>query len=326
MTDAKPDLLLIGSATPYMRDRMAEDFTVHSLPSEAERESFFAEVGPKIVAVTVYGGAGLPGDVMDRLPNLRVISNYGVGYDAVDTPRAVARGILISHTPDVLNDEVANTAILLWLATSRKLAAYDAYVRAGRWASEGNPALTRGTQGRTVGIIGMGRIGQAIAARLPVFGARILYHARSARDLPYEYFADLTEMARQSEVLICITPGGPATRHLVNAEVIEALGPEGILVNVSRGTVVDEEALVAALLDGRLGGAGLDVFENEPQVPEALFAMENVTLQPHIGSASEETRRAMGDLACDNLVQFLKDGTVLTPVPECREMNAKAAG
>ncbi|MCB1341798.1 MAG: 2-hydroxyacid dehydrogenase [Pseudooceanicola sp.] len=315
---SKPDLLLVGKATPRMSERLAEQFTVHPLPSGADRAAFLAEMAPKIAYCCTT--AGIETAVMDALPNLKIVSSFGVGYDSIDAAHAAKKGIIVTHTPNVLNDEVANTAILLWFATARKLPAYDRYVRDGRWEREGATPLTSSTQGRTVGILGLGRIGQAIADRLAVFGATPVYHSRSKKDVPYKYYPDLTEMARDSDVLICITPGGPETKHIVSAQVIDALGPEGILVNVARGSVVDEAAMVKALQEGRLGGAGLDVFEEEPKVPSALFGMENVTLQPHVGSATNETRRAMGDLTCDNLFQFLKDGTAITPVPECAHL------
>ena len=320
MSDAKPDLMLVGGMTTEMRDLLNAHFTVHDMPKGDALDAFLTGKGESIVAVATNGGDGLRTEVMDRLPNLKVISNYGVGYDAIDASHAAGRGIVVTHTPNVLNDEVANTAILLWLATSRKLAAYDAYVRAGRWEKMGGTPLTKSPQGRTVGIVGLGRIGQAIADRLPVFGARVVYHSRSKKDVAYDYFADLAEMAREADVLIVITPGGAETKHLIDRDVIDALGPEGILVNVARGSVVDETALIAALQEGRLWGAGLDVFEGEPHVPEAFFGMENVVLQPHIGSATKETRAAMGQLTCDNLIRYFEDGTTLTPVPECQDL------
>lgn len=314
----KPDLLLVGKATPRMSERLEAEFTVHPLPAGEGRAAFLAEMAPRIAYCCTT--AGLATEVMDALPNLKIVSSFGVGYDSIDADHAAGRGIIVTHTPNVLNDEVANTAILLWFATARKLPAYDRYVREGRWEREGNTPLTTTTQGRTVGILGLGRIGLAIADRLKVFGATVVYHSRSKKDVPHTYYADLAEMAKACDVMICITPGGAETRHIVNSDVIDALGPEGILVNVARGSVVDEKALVKALQEGRLGGAGLDVFEEEPKVPEALFAMDNVTLQPHVGSATNETRRAMGDLTCDNLSAFLKGGSVVSPVPECRHL------
>jgi lactate dehydrogenase-like 2-hydroxyacid dehydrogenase len=315
-----PKLLQIGSLTERMKDKLAAEFEILHLPMDDTQAAFLKEHAASISAVVNIGHYGVPPELMAALTNLKIISNYGVGYDTIDAAAAAERGIVVTHTPDVLNDEVANTAILLWFAVSRRLVPNDAYVRAGRWEHEGGTSLTRTVQGRTVGIVGLGRIGQAIADRLAVFDATVLYHARSEKEVPYTYFADLTEMARVCDVMIVITPGGPDTRHMVNAEVIDALGPEGILVNVARGTVVDETALVTALQAGRLGGAGLDVFEHEPKVPAALLDMDNVVLQPHVGSATRETRQAMGDLTCQNLTQWRKEGTTVTPVPECKAL------
>ena len=316
----KPHLLQIGNVTDRMRDRFEAEFTVHKLFDQEDRDGFIAAHGGDILAVATDGHYGIAPDLMARLPNLKIVASYGVGYDAIDAGAAAARGIVVAHTPDVLNDEVANTFVMLWLAVSRRLIPSDAWVRSGKWEGQGAFPLTRSVQDRTVGILGMGRIGQTIAARAEMFDARVLYHARGAKDVPYTYCPDLVEMARQSDVLVVITPGGAATRHLVNAEVLDALGPEGILINVARGSVVDEAALVAALQEGRIGGAGLDVFEAEPKVPDALKTMENVVLTPHVGSDTVETRQAMGDLVCDNLSGYLKDGRVLTPVPECRHL------
>lgn len=316
----KPQLLQIGDVTDRMKARLEAEFVVHKLFDQDDRAAFLDARGPGIMAVATDGHWGVPDDVIAALPNLKVVSSYGVGYDAIDANGVAAKGIVVAHTPDVLNDEVANTAMMLWLAVSRQLVVADRWVRSGDWEAKGAMPLARSVQHRTVGIVGFGRIGQTIAERATMFDARILYHARNARDVAYTYHADLTEMAHAADVLIVITPGGAATRHLINAEVLAALGPEGILINVARGSVVDEAALVAALESGALGGAGLDVFEAEPKVPDALKAMENVVLTPHIGSATVETRQAMGDLTCDNLSQYLKDGTVLTPVPECRHL------
>ncbi len=314
----KPRLLQIGAVTDRMSARLDAEFAVIELFAESDRAAFLAAQGADFEAIVTDGHWGIPEDVMAALPNLRVVSSYGVGYDAIDAGAVVARGILVSHTPDVLNDEVADTAILLWLAVSRRLISADRWARSGAWEEKGNFPLTHAVRGTTVGILGLGRIGQTIAARVKAFGANVIYHARSRKPVEHRYYPDLVEMARAADTLVCITPGGPETRHLVNAAVIAALGPNGILVNVSRGSVIDEGALVAALETGKLGGAGLDVFEAEPKIPEALKSMDNVVLTPHIGSATVETRRAMGDLTCDNLSQFLRDRTVLTPIPECR--------
>ena len=300
------DLLQIGGITPSMKARLDAAFTIHEAPGEA------------ITHIVTNGHAGVPADVMAACPNLQMISCYGVGYDAIDVTEAKRRGIMVTHTPDVLNAEVATTAVLLMLACFRGLLRDDAYVRSGAWEKKGNAPLTRSADNRTIGILGMGRIGQEIARKLAPWSPEILYHTRSPKDVAFEHVPDLVDMARRSDVLIVITPGGEATRHLVDAEVLDALGPQGMLVNVARGTVVDEDALVAALQAKRLGWAGLDVFEAEPHVPAALARMPNVVLLPHVGSATVETRAAMGDLTVDNLLRHLEDGTVLTPVPECR--------
>ncbi len=313
-----PDLLLIGGATPVMLDRLSAAFTIHRL---AELPSgWLAEHGDTITYVATNGHDGVRPDIMAALPNLKMISCYGVGYDAIDTDEAVKRGIMVTHTPNVLNAEVATTAILLMLACYRELLRNDAYVRAGKWESEGNPPLTRSADNQTVGILGLGRIGQAIADKLAPWGTTIVYHSRTPKDVSYRYYDNLTDMARDVDTLICITPGGPSTNKIVNAEVMAALGPEGTLINVSRGSVVDEAALIEALQSGKLGWAGLDVFEAEPKVPEALRAMPNVVLQPHVGSATVETRAAMGGLTVDNLLQHLADGSVISPVPECADI------
>lgn len=313
-----PRLLLISVSMPKVRDRIAESFDVVELPSEGV-DAFLAEHGAGIVAVATF--AGIKPDVMAALPDLKVISSFGVGYDSIDANEAARRGILVGHTPDVLNDEVADTTIMLWLATSKHLVQGDAWARSGQWEEKGNYPLTKSVRNRTVGILGLGRIGQTIAEMATMFDANVIYHTRSKKDVPYTYYDDLTEMAQAADVLIVITPGGAATQRLVNADVMNALGPEGILVNVARGSVVDEPALIKALQDGRLGGAGLDVFESEPHIPDALKALDNVVLAPHIGSATVETRDAMGALVCENLESWLAHGKIKACVPECQHLN-----
>lgn len=314
------ELLLIGDVTDTMRARLAAKFTIHELADMADPLAWLSIHGTKIQYVSTNGQDGIRPEYVEAMRNLKLISCYGVGYDAIDTAQAVSRGIWVTHTPNVLNAEVATTALMLMLACYRNLLADDAYVRSGKWQTDGNAPLTRTADNRTVGIVGLGRIGQAIADKLAPFNAKILYHARNEKPVKYTYYSDLTEMARDSEVLICITPGGPSTQKLVNADVINALGPKGILINVSRGSVVDETALIAALEEGRLGAAGLDVFEQEPKVPAALRALSNVVLLPHVGSATHETRAAMGALTVDNLLQHFEQGTVISPVPECAKM------
>lgn len=318
-------LLIIGDITSEMRDRLDGRLEVHDAHRIDDMASFLGGKGDTVRYVLTDGHYGVPGDWMDAMPHLALISNYGVGYDAIDVDLSVSRGILVTHTPQVLNDEVATTALMLMLASYRNLLASDAYVRAGRWSEEGHMRLSRSVDNRRVGILGLGRIGLALARKLEPFHAEIAYHNRTPRDVPYRYYDDLAEMAAACEVLFVVTPGGADTRGIVNHSVLDALGPEGLLVNVSRGSVVDEPALVAALQDGSLGAAGLDVFAEEPHVPEALFTMPNVVLTPHIGSATVETRRAMGNLVVDNLLQHLADGRVISPVPECRDLATVAA-
>ena len=309
-----PDLLQIGGITDAMRDRLTPHFTIHKLgegdyPAEA------------ITHIATNGHDGVPADVMNACTNLKMVSGYGVGYDAVDTDAAVARNVIVTHTPDVLNAEVATTAVMLMLTSFRNFLADEAHARSGAWERDGNAPLSRSADNRRVGILGLGRIGQAIADKLAPFNPDIHYHTRSQKDVPYTYHDTLKGMAEAVEVIICITPGGPSTNKIVNAEVMEALGPDGTLINVSRGSVVDEGAMVTALQSGKLGYAALDVFEAEPKIPAALKPMSNVVLLPHVGSGTHETRAAMGDLVVDNLIDHLKTGKVRTPVPECAHLN-----
>ena len=317
----RPGLLIIGEITPRMADAFAAAFTCHYLDQIADIDAFVSAEGPSVQAIATSGHDGVPDDILDRLSAVKVISNYGVGYDAINIEKAVSREIIVTHTPDVLNEEVATTALMLLMAVCRELLVNDRYIRDGNWAKKGNTPLSRAVDGMSVGLLGYGRIGQAIAAKLEAFSCQISYHARSERpDSPHQYYSDLVSMATDVTALIVITPGGASTQNLVTSDVLNALGADGILINVARGSVVDEEALVAALSDGRLGAAGLDVFAAEPHVPEALFDMDNVVLTPHIGSATVETRRAMGDLTVENLVRYFAEGQVTTPVPECRHL------
>lgn len=314
------ELFLIGGATDIMLERLSAEFTIHKASDMDDPQAWLAANGAKIDYVATNGHDGVKPDYMAAMPNLKAISCYGVGYDAIDTTAAKAKGVVVTHTPNVLNAEVATTAVLLMLACYREVLRDDAYVRSGRWETEGGSPLTRSADNQTVGILGLGRIGQAIADKLAPWGSTIVYHSRSEKDVGYKYYGNLTDMARDVDTLICITPGGPSTHKIVNRDVLDALGPQGTLINVSRGSVVDETALIAALQDGRLGWAGLDVFEAEPKVPEALRKLDNVVLLPHVGSATHETRAAMGALTVDNLLQHLKDGTVISAVPECVDM------
>ncbi|MFN9765597.1 MAG: 2-hydroxyacid dehydrogenase [Pseudomonadota bacterium] len=278
----------------------------------------FAVAAPGIRAVAAGGDSRVDAGLIARLPALQIISVMGVGYDGIDVEAARARGVVVTHTPDVLNDEVADLAIGLMLAAARQLPAADRYVRSGQWEARGPMPLARKMSGSRLGLVGMGRIGQAIAHRAQAFGMSIAYTARSAKPgLPYRFVASVEELAAGSDFLVLITPGGAGTRHLVDAKVLRALGPKGILVNVARGSVVDEAALVDALEQGVLGGAALDVFEDEPRVPARLLALPHVVVAPHIGSATHATRQAMADLAFANLQARLAGQPLLTPVPEC---------
>lgn len=299
---------------PSVMEVLERDYQLHRLYQAEDVEKFLAPVAKRIRGVAAYGHSGIDNRVVDLLPNLEIIACFGVGVDAVDLEHAQSRGIIVSNTPDVLNDDVANLAVALLLATSRGIVAGDRYVREGRWL-KGGMKLMHSVRGKRVGILGLGRIGKDIATKLAVFGCEIMYHGRHEQpDQPYSYYADLVAMARDCDYMIVVCPGGDATRGIVNRAVIEALGPEGTLINVARGSVVDEPELVSALADGRLGGAGLDVFADEPRVPEALFALDNVVLQPHVGSATGETRWAMGDLMVRNLAAHMAGKPVLTRV------------
>ena len=311
------EILTTAKFPPAYLAALQSRFTVHDR-LHLEDEAAFAAVAPRIRGIAGSGESKVPAELIARLPALEIVSVMGVGYDGVDTAAAKARGVMVTHTPDVLNDEVADTTIGLMLCAARQLPAADRFVRRGDWP-KGPMPLTRKMSGARLGLVGMGRIGKAIAHRAAAFGMRIAYHARSAKpEVDHTWFPDLVALAAESDFLVVITPGGAGTRHLVNAEVIHALGPKGILVNVARGTVVDQAALVDALVSGRLGGAALDVFDGEPQVPQALIDLPHVVLTPHIGSATRETRQAMADLALNNLLTHFDGKPVLTPVPECR--------
>ncbi|WP_374193398.1 2-hydroxyacid dehydrogenase [Mycolicibacterium sp. S2-37] len=311
-------VLQVGPLKPSLAETLRTDYAADALPDEAgARERFLADHGAEVTAVVTSGRTGVDAALMDRLPNLGAVVNFGVGYDTTDTAAAAARGVLVSNTPDVLTDCVADTAVGLTIDTLRRFSAADRYVRAGRWPVDGNYPLTRQVSGKRVGVIGLGRIGGAIAARLEVFGCPISYHNRSPKaGSAYTYLDSPVELARRVDILIIAAAGGSGTRHLVDATVIDALGPDGYLVNIARGSVVDETALVDALTRGRLAGAGLDVFADEPRVPEALLSLDNVVLLPHVASGTVETRAAMEALTLRNLDAFLRTGELVTPVPE----------
>lgn len=301
-----PDLIVNGIAASQKLHRMWE-------MSAAE----IAAVTPQIRGLAVgFGHVPINADFMGRFPNLEIISSFGVGYDHVDAKWAGARGLIVTNTPDVLNEEVADTAIGLLLCTVRQLPQAERHVRSGAWL-KGNFPLTTTLRGRTMGIVGLGRIGKAIATRAEAFGVKIAYHGRSQQaNVAYPYYASLKDMAAAVDILMVITPGGPETKGLINAGVLAALGPNGILINVARGSVVDEPALIKALQDKVILTAGLDVFVDEPRVPQALLDMDHVVLFPHVGSASQHTRDAMAQLVVDNLTSWAKAKVPLTPVAE----------
>jgi lactate dehydrogenase-like 2-hydroxyacid dehydrogenase len=311
---AAADILLLRKMHPLVETVLDSRFTVHRLEEAADPEALLAAVGPRIRGLCV--GGAVDGALMDRLPNLELIANFGVGYDAVDAAGAAHRNVIVTNTPDVLTDEVADLAIGLTLATIRRLPQADRYLREGHWPKAPFP-LTASLRGRRVGILGLGRIGRAIAKRFEGFEVEISYYGRNRQaEVAYTYHDSVIDLARSVHVLIVVAPGGAETKGLVDASVLEALGPEGILVNVARGSVVDEAALVAALKAGTILGAGLDVFENEPHVPAELAALENTVLLPHVGSASEHTRTAMAQLVVDNVLSWFEGRGPLTPVVE----------
>jgi hydroxypyruvate reductase len=317
----RPPVLAVTKLSPLYMERLQSRYEVLDRLHETDPAAF-AVLAPHVRAAAASGESRVSAELIAQMPALQLISVMGVGYDGVDVGAAKAQGAVVTHTPDVLNDDVADLAIGLMLAAARQLPAADRHVRSGDWAAKGPMPLARKMSGARLGVLGMGRIGQAIAQRALAFGMSIAYHTRHAKpELSHRYVPTLVQLAAESDFLVVITPGGAGTRKMVNAEVLAALGKgrgEGILVNVARGSVVDEAALVDALERGVIGGAGLDVFENEPNVPERLRAMPHVVLAPHIGSATGSTRNAMADLATANLEALFAGRPLKTPVPECR--------
>jgi len=313
----RPEILVLGSGwMPQVSEELERRFVCHHLARVApeERDAFIARIAPAVRGVFTSGTVGIDAALVACLPLLEIVAVHGVGVDAVDFAATAARAIPVTNTPDVLTDDVADLAVALLLAAARRLPVLDRYVREGGWEAKRSLAPARGLRGKVAGILGLGRIGQAVAARLEGFGMQIRYHQRSEAALPYPRSASLLALAQESDYLIVCAPGGPGTHKLVGAAVLDALGPQGVLVNIARGSLVDEDALIAALLEGRLGGAALDVFEHEPRVPDALKALENVVLTPHIGSFTLEARTAMGMLAIANLLARFAGEPLPTPV------------
>jgi lactate dehydrogenase-like 2-hydroxyacid dehydrogenase len=317
MAADKLNVLQTGGIPPFIEPQFDEYFAMHKLHKAADREAFLTQVAPQIRGIATFGAIPITAEFMQKLPKLEIVANMGVGYDSVDAKWAGEHGIVVTNTPGVLDDEVADTTIALLLNTLRQLPQSERYLRAGKWPEKAFPLTVSTLRNRTIGIIGMGRIGQAIAKRIEAFGRPIVYHSRKpAPGVKYRHYPELLAMARDVDTLIAIVPGGAATKHMINLEVLEALGPDGVLINVARGSVVDEKALIEALRAKKILSAGLDVFEDEPRVPKELIEMDHVVLFPHVASASVETRRAMGQLVVDNLKAWAAGKPPLTPVPE----------
>jgi hydroxypyruvate reductase len=315
MTDSKADVLVWGAMHPSLMANLHRDFTVHLRTEINDLDSWAHANGDKIQAIVTSGVFGTEVEVLERLPNLKVVSSFGVGYDALDMDYLAERGIPVSNTPDVLNNAVAETALALMLCLTRRISEAERFVRAGQWTS-GKFPLGRQLTGKTCGIVGLGKIGKTIAKRAAAFEMEIAYFRRGEPypDVDYTHYNDLQALARVADYLVVIVPGGADTQHLIDRDVLQALGKDSYLINVARGSVVDEPALIAALQAGEIAGAALDVFENEPHVPAELMAMDNVVLAPHIGSGTHETRQAMADLVFANLQQFFAQGTLITQV------------
>jgi lactate dehydrogenase-like 2-hydroxyacid dehydrogenase len=292
-------------------EALAARYTVHKLHEAADKDALLKKIKDTVRAIA---GGNVNGELMDKLPKLEIISNFGVGYDTIDTKAAKQRNIRVTNTPNVLNDAMAEITIGLMIALARKLPQTDRFVRDGKWPAGSYP-LQRELNGKTLGILGLGRIGKEIAVRAQAMKMRVVYHGRHKQpDEPFVYYDKLVDMARDVDWLVVIAPGGKSTERIVSRQVLEALGPDGFLVNMARGTLVDEAALVEMLKANKLAGAALDVFEKEPQVPEALFALDNVVLSPHQGSATHQTRNKMGKLVVDNLDAHFAGDPLLTPV------------
>jgi len=310
----KPEIIITARGHAGTMAVLQDEFTCRLLFEAPDREAFLRQHAAAVRGLATFGPLPVDGRLMDALPNLEIISNFGVGVDAINLDDARARGIVVTNTPDVLNDCVADTALALVLNAVRKFPQSEAYLRAGEWAARGPYPLTTSVSGKTLGILGLGRIGEAIARRALACGMKIRYHNRTRKDVSYPYDPDPVALARNCDVLVVVTPATPQTSRIVNAEVLDALGPQGYLVNIARGSVVDEPVLLRYLREKRIAGAGLDVFADEPNVPPAFFSLDNAVLLPHVGSATVETRKAMGNLQIENLRRHFSGQPVLTRV------------
>jgi len=318
MAGEKADVLLLGPKKSLMVDALSAAFHLHTVAEAKDFDALAAELAQRIRAIAISATTErIPATLMARLPRLEIISTFGVGYDHIEAKWAGEHGIIVTNTPGVLNEEVADTALGLLLCTVRELPQAERFLRAGKWLEKGYRLTPASLRDATVGLVGMGRIGQAIARRLEAFQVKVVYHSRNPQSgVTYKHYPDLVAMARDVDVLLTIVPGGPATQNMINAAVLDALGPEGIFINMARGSVVDEPALIKALQERRILSAGLDVYPKEPEVSKELIALDNVVLLPHLGSASVATRRAMDQLVVDNLLAWGAGKPPLTPVPE----------
>lgn len=312
-----PDVLIYGPSKPVIDGGFPAQYTLHKCENKHDLDRLSPEVAARISGVAVSGLVQADGAMMARFPKLEIVSSFGVGYDHIDAKYASEHNIIVCNTPDVLTEEVADVALGLLIATAREFIKADRFVRSGQWSTQGFPLSQGSLRDRKVGIVGMGRIGQAIARRLDAALVPVVYHSRNpAKGVSHKHYPNLVEMAKDVDTLVLIMPGGPSTAKMINAEVLKALGPRGIVVNVARGSVVDEPALIAALKDGTIMAAGLDVFAQEPNVPEELRNLQNVVLLPHIGSASVSTRNAMDQLVVDNIKEWFAGKPPISPIPE----------
>ena len=310
------DLLQVSALPPFLTDRLKNEFTLHDFIDPANPEQTLAAVGPKIRGILASGIKGPDGNLIGSLPNLEIIASFSVGYDATDVVAAQRRGVIVTHTPDVLTGDVADLAMTFILMAPRRIGESERFLRAGKWPG-GRMDLGTTVRGKRLGILGLGRIGKAVARRAEVFGLAIGYHdIKPMGDMTHHSYPTLLDLAKASDILLVACEGGEANRGIVNAAVLDALGPQGFLINTARGPIIDQPAMVKALQEKRIAGAALDVFDGEPEVPAELMAMENVVLTPHIASSTHETRRAMGDLVYDNLRAHFDGKPVLTPVPK----------
>jgi hydroxypyruvate reductase len=310
----KPEIILTAKGHAGTMATLQSEFTAHLLADAPDRNAFLKQHAPNVRGLATFGPLPVDGKLMDTLPKLEIISNFGVGVDAINLADAKQRKIIVTNTPDVLNECVADTALALIVNTLRKLPQAEMYLRAGNWASRGPYPLTTSLGGKVLGVLGLGRIGEAIAKRAMACGMQIRYHNRTKKNVSYPYDPDAATLARNSDVLMVVTPATAETNRMINAKILDALGPDGYLVNIARGSVVDEPVLLRYLQEKKIAGAGLDVFADEPRVPEQFFSLQNAVLFPHVGSATVETRKAMGDLQIENLRRHFAGQPVLTRV------------